>query len=114
MLINGGKDHVLTEEERARGREKARESHRKKKDLKVCLQALLETEITDKNGNTLTGSEALATKAFQEALKGNTKFWELVRDTSGQKPVEKVMVAEVEQSTLDEIEDLVAESKKGE
>ena len=112
MLINGGKDHVLTEEERARGREKAKESNRKKKDLRVCLKTLLETEITDKKGNTMTGSEALATKAFQEALKGNTKFWELVRDTSGQKPVEKVMVAEVEQSTLDEIEDLVAESKK--
>ena len=56
--------------------------------------------------------EALALKAFREALDGNPKFWEIVRDTAGQKPVEKVMVAEVEQSTLDDIEELVAESKK--
>ena len=107
-LKNGIEQHPLTEEEARKGGQKSGETRRKKRDLKMCLNILMEQELSDEeNGNTMSGAEALA-------LKGNTKFWELVRDTSGQKPVEKVMVAEVEQSTLDDIEELVAESKKGE
>ena len=112
-LKNGTIQHPLTEEEARKGGLKSVETRRKKKDLKMCLNLLMEKELSkDKDGNSVTGVEALALKAFREALDGNPKFWEIVRDTAGQKPVEKVMVAEVEQSTLDDIEELVAESKK--
>ena len=46
-------------------------------------------------------------KAFQAALKGDWKAWELVRDTAGQKPVERVMVADVEPSVIAEVEAMV-------
>ena len=49
----------------------------------------------------------MAAKAFQAALKGDWKAWELVRDTSGQKPVDKVMVADVEPSIIAEVEAMV-------
>ena len=112
-LKNGAEKHPLTVDEAKKGGQKSGETRRRKKDLKMCLNILMEQELSDEeNGNTMSGAEALALKAFREALDGNPKFWEIVRDTAGQKPVEKVMVAEVEQSTLDEIEDLVAESKK--
>ena len=112
-LKNGTEQHPLTEEEARKGGQKSGETRRKKRDLKMCLNILMEKELSDEeNGNTISGAEALALKAFREALDGNPKFWEIVRDTAGQKPVEKVMVAEVEQSTLDDIEELVAESKK--
>ena len=112
-LKNATEQHPLTEEEARKGGQKSGETRRKKRDLKMCLNILMEQELSDEeNGKTMSGAEALALKAFREALDGNPKFWEIVRDTAGQKPVEKVMVAEVEQSTLDEIEDLVAESKK--
>ena len=112
-LKNGIEQHPLIEEEARKGGQKSGETRRKKRDLKMCLNILMEQELSDEeNGKTMSGAEALALKAFREALDGNPKFWEIVRDTAGQKPVEKVMVAEVEQSTLDEIEDLVAESKK--
>ena len=105
-LKNGIEQHPLTEEEARKGGQKSGETRRKKRDLKMCLNILMEQELSDEeNGNTMSGAEA---------LDGNPKFWEIVRDTAGQKPVEKVMVAEVEQSTLDDIEELVAESKKGE
>ena len=114
-LKNGIEQHPLTEEEARKGGQKSGETRRKKRDLKMCLNILMEQEVSDEeDGNTMSGAEALALKAFREALDGNPKFWEIVRDTAGQKPVEKVMVAEVEQSTLDDIEALVAESKKGE
>jgi hypothetical protein len=44
-----------------------------------------------------------------EALKGNnagsvTKAFEVIRDTIGEKPVDKVMVAEVDQNVINEVE----------
>ena len=52
--------------------------------------------------------------AVKEISKGNSKFWELIRDTAGFKPVDKVMVAEVEQSVIDEVEAIVMEAGNAE
>lgn len=68
------------------------EARRKKKLLRECLEILLEKEITDKKGETMSGAEALSTKLFAEAMKGNVKAFEVLRDTAGQKPVEKVQM----------------------
>lgn len=68
------------------------EARRNKKLLRECLEMLLEKEISDKNGNKMTGAEAMAAKVFQQALQGNLKAFEIVRDTAGQKPVEKVQM----------------------
>ena len=87
-LKNGIEQHPLTEEEARKGGQKSGETRRKKRDLKMCLNILMEQELSDEeNGNTMSGAEALALKAFREALDGNPKFWEIVRDTAGQKPV---------------------------
>ena len=112
-LVKGDEAHKLTVEEQSMGGKASAEARRKKRDLRNAIEILLETDIKGKNGEIKSGAEAIAIAQFQKALKGDTKAFEVIRDTSGQKPVEKVMVAEVEQSTLDEIEDLVAESKKG-
>ncbi len=98
--------------------EKAAESGRKggkasgrakkqKKLLRECLEALLDREITDKSGKKMSGAEAMAVVAFREALEGNFKAWEIVRDTVGQKPADRVMVAEVDPDIIQEIEDMV-------
>jgi hypothetical protein len=68
------------------------EARRKKKLLRECLEILLEKEMTDKKGETMTGAEALSAKLFKEAMKGNVKAFEVLRDTAGQKPVEKVQM----------------------
>lgn len=78
-----------------------------KRDLRKALEALLEKEFKGKDGITLTGAEAIALKQMEKALKGDTKAFEVVRDTAGQKPVEKVMIAEVDQSVIDEVEKAV-------
>ena len=80
---------------------------KRKKQLKECLEILLETSITDKNGQKMTGAEAMAAKVFQQALKGNLKAFEIVRDTAGQKPIERVMHAEVDPEVIAEIERMV-------
>lgn len=68
------------------------ESKRAKKSLREAMQVLMEADLTGKDGKTMTGTEAMAAKAFQAALKGDWKAWELVRDTAGQKPVDKVQM----------------------
>ena len=83
------------------------EAKRKKKLLKDCFDALLEMEFKNKDGKIATGSETLAMTVFQKAQRGDLKAFELVRDTAGQKPIDKVMLAEVDQKTIDEVESMV-------
>ena len=82
-------------------------ARRKKRDLREACLAILDTEITTKAGEKMTGSEAMVAKLFQQAINGNIKAFEVLRDTAGQKPVEKLVVSEVDQSVIDEVEDIV-------
>ena len=43
-------------------------------------------------------------KLFEQAMKGNIKAFETIRSTVGQDPVQKVMLAEVNQDVIDEVE----------
>ena len=83
------------------------EARRAKKSLREAMQILMDADLTGKDGKTMTGTEAMAARAFQAALKGDWKAWELVRDTAGQKPVDRVMVADVEPSVIAEVEAMV-------
>lgn len=57
------------------------EARRRKKSLKEELITLLE------NGNT---QEKISLAIIQQALEGNTKAFEVIRDTIGEKPVDKL------------------------
>ena len=102
---------TLTEDEQreisSKGGKASGEARRKKKLLRECLEILLEKEITDKKGETMSGAEALSTKLFAEAMKGNVKAFEVLRDTAGQKPVEKVIVSEIDADVIDEVEAMI-------
>jgi hypothetical protein len=66
------------------------EARRRKRDIRLAMEALLEKQYKGKDGKELSGAEAIALKQMEKALKGDAKAFELVRDTAGQKPVEKV------------------------
>ena len=83
------------------------EARQAKKSLREAMQILIDADLTGKDGKTMTGTEAMAARAFQAALKGDWKAWELVRDTAGQKPVERVMVADVDAAVIAEVEAMV-------
>lgn len=81
---------------------------REKADFKKKCQIWMETEVAkDKNGNPMTGADLMIAVAGKEIKDGSAKFWELMRDTAGYKPIDKVMVAEVEQEVIDEVEAMV-------
>lgn len=65
-------------------------ARRNKAMLRDCLQILMEKKMLDADGKKITGAEALSVEVFQKALAGDMKAWELLRDTAGQKPVDKV------------------------
>ena len=106
-------NHKLTADELRKGGQKSGEARRAKKSLREAMQILMDADLMGKDGKTMTGTEAMAAKAFQAALKGDWKAWELVRDTAGQKPVERVMVADVEASVIAEVEAMVNGSETG-
>ena len=85
------------------------EARRKKRDLKLAMQALLEADIKDKRtGEVMSGAEAIALAQYRKAMKGDAKAFELVRDTSGQKPVEKVEQVNIDGEYLDRVNELKA------
>lgn len=92
-------------------------ARREKADLRRMLQVALESDdFKDKFGNKMTGAELMVKVAFKEMAKGNPKYWELIRDTAGFKPVDKIQVSEIDQSVIDEVEAMVlgAEEEKAE
>jgi len=104
-LIPGA--HSLTVEEASKGGKASGRARAEKRDLRKALELLLEQTYTDKKGVVRTGTQAITEKLFSEVMKGNVRAFEVLRDTVGQKPVEKVMLAEVEQSVIDEVEQAV-------
>ena len=77
------------------------------------LQIALESDdFKDKFGNKMTGAELMVKVAFKEMAKGNPKYWELIRDTAGFKPIDKIQVSEIDQSVIDEVESMVLESEE--
>ena len=102
-------EHKFTQEEAKKGGKASGEARRAKKDLREALQALLDAPIVDKKtGIKMTGTEAVAAKLFQRFLKdGDLKAFELIRDTAGQKPVEKVVHAEIDPDVLAEVAAMV-------
>jgi len=88
---------TLTAEERTRNARIAGTASGKSRNLKARLQ-----EWAD-NG----GYQKMVDMAEEEIANGNTRMWELIRDTIGEKPVDKIMIAEIEQSVIDEVEAVV-------
>lgn len=63
-------------------------ARRKKADFRKLLEAALSMRH-DVNGQEMTVAEGMTIAIIERALSGDCKAWELVRDTMGQKPVEK-------------------------
>lgn len=89
-----------------RGGKASAESRRKKKLLRECLQELMQMEYDTVQGKKL-GSEMLSAMLMKKAMSGDIKAFEVLRDTAGEKPVDKVMVADVDKSVIDEVEKMV-------
>lgn len=100
-------DKIRTSEEaRKRGRAggiKSGEVRRQRKTLRDELLALLSA------GNT---QNEMTLALIERAKNGDTKAFEVVRDTIGEKPVDKVIVAEVDQNVINEVEAMLNDDEE--
>lgn len=87
--------------------EKGTATKRVRKTLREELLNLLSAEMIDDEGYKVQTQTSMSVALINEALKGNTRAYEIIRDTIGEKPVEKVALADVEQSVIDEVESAV-------
>lgn len=81
------------------------EARRRERTLRNTLEKLLSLPIQDEqtrefiralgfNDEELDNKTALNVSMYQEALKGNTKAFELIRDTIGEKPTDRLQIEE--------------------
>lgn len=88
-------------EARERGRKgglASGEARRKRKTLKEELLLMLSDGETQ---------QSVTLALIEKAMSGDTKAFEVIRDTIGEKPVDKVMIADVEPSVIAEVEAMV-------
>lgn len=78
-------------------------ARREKADLRKAIQILLE-ETRKMGDKEISGAEAIAVAQFKKALKGDPKAFELIRDTAGQKPVEKVEQVNIDAQYTEKLE----------
>lgn len=113
MALNPQNLKIPTSEEARRNGKKGGkasvEARKKKKLLRECLDELLAKEYNTKQGKML-GSEALAAMLMKKSMSGDVRAFEVLRDTAGEKPVDKVMVADVDPAVIAEVESIVQES----
>ena len=85
--LNPIKDSKVAKELQKRSVEKRKENQAKEKTFKAMLLLALE-EINKESGK--TKREEINDAIIDRALKGDTKAYEVIRDTVGEKPIDKV------------------------
>lgn len=88
-------------------------SRREMKMIREHLNQILDEEI-EYDGEIVSKKHVIAIKAVEQILKEDisardfARLFEVIRDTAGEKPIDKVQVSELDQATIDEIEAMVA------
>lgn len=100
--------HRLNSETAAEAGKISGEKRTLRKTFREQFAAELEAMITqrDRDGNVIGEmpvKDAITKQIVQKALKGNTRAFELIRDTIGEKPVDTVQIVEPDFSELDNL-----------
>lgn len=100
-LKGHGFNEITAEKQRAiasQGGKASVEARKRRKTLKEELLALLSQGDTQNK---------VSVAIIDRAMNGDVKAFETIRDTIGEKPVDKVMISEVDASVISEIENIV-------
>lgn len=108
-------EYKLSQEEAKKGGINSGIARRKKKAFRELFESMLSEDGGILNGEMVSRKDMVTAKAIQLLLSEDTdnrdflKAFEVVRDTIGEKPVERVVMAEVDQEVIDEVERMVLE-----
>lgn len=84
-LKNLKKGTPFTKENQPSGKAKS-EGWKKRSTMQEMLKYLLSADITNNKGETKNTLEVMMTAQIKEAIKGNTKAAQFIRDTIGEQP----------------------------
>lgn len=90
-----------------RGGKRSGEARRERKALRECLDLLLRESVAGADGKKHTRADMISVALVEKALSGDVKAFEVIRDTVGEKPVERVAVAEVDPEVIADVERMV-------
>ena len=86
---------------------KSGETRRRRKAFAEAFDVLLQREFTDRSGNKMQGVDAIAVKTFQAAMDGDLKAMQIIRDTVGEMPAQRVEVDAIDPQARAEMDELM-------
>ena len=81
------------------------ETRRRRKAMREAFDELLSRSFTDRNGQRVDGVTALAAKVFQNAMDGDMRAVQFIRDTIGEMPVQRVETVQIDPKLYGEVMD---------
>lgn len=99
--------HKLTVEEASRGGKASGKKRRQMRLMRECAEILMSRDYTNSQGQQMDGTMILMTKTFQQAMDGDMRAMEFLRDITRQKPVEQIEVNTIDPATRDEMDSLL-------
>ena len=90
--LQKGKRFESSDDSARKAQEKSIAAHAERRTFREGLLLLLEAPIKDKEGNASgkTTQDAIIAGLVKRAISGDTRAFEMIRDTIGEKPVEQV------------------------
>ena len=86
-------------------------SRRKSKSIREALKALLSGKA-EYNGELMLGNDAIALSVFNKALNGDVQAFKEIRDTVGEKPVDR-LEANVKSESQELLKEYLEQAKGG-
>lgn len=80
---------------------------RRRKAFAEAFEVLLQREFSDRSGNPVQGVDAVAAKVFQQAMDGDMKAVQFLRDTVGEMPVQRVELDTIDPQARAEMDELL-------
>lgn len=95
-----------------KAQKKSTEVKRQRKTFRACFEELLsgihEFEI-DGRIEQLTAEQIISLRQIENAMSGDIKAAEFIRDTVGEKPTDKVQISNISDEDIKGVEDLISE-----
>lgn len=101
-IQKGGLSNEEAKKRGAKGGLKRGENIKRNNSMKEMLNYLLDKDIENKDGDKVNTLEALMIAQIKEALKGNTKAVQFIRDTIGELPTQNVVATNTNVNIDDE------------
>lgn len=106
------KNSERTPSERRELAKKAGKASGKARREKATIKQYLKWMLEEGDYDGRSGAEAIASSAVYKAIHGDVKAMTFVRDTVGEKPVDKVQVNKISQEAKDEVEALFNDKRR--